>query len=81
MEDNYVGGVARKSPKRRPGRARCASDSMYVQNLPKSGKTPEDVLAYCHLSEADIVAKAKAMVGIVVLIHKKAIARAQDRES
>ena len=41
------------------GRADC----IVVRNLPKSGKTPEDVLAYCHMSEADIIAKAKAMVG------------------
>ncbi len=35
---------------------------MYIQNLPKSGKTPEDVLAYCHLADTDILAKAKTMI-------------------
>jgi len=45
----------------RAGKGRA--DCMVVRNIPKSGKTPEDLLAYCHLSEADILAKAKAMVG------------------
>jgi hypothetical protein len=36
---------------------------MFVRNLPKSGKTPEDVLEFVHLGEADIVAKAKEIAG------------------
>jgi hypothetical protein len=27
---------------------------MNVHRIPKSGKTPEDVLAYCKLAESDI---------------------------
>ena len=34
-----------------------------LRNLPKSGKTPEDVLAYCHLAESDIIAAATKFVG------------------
>jgi transketolase len=63
IEDNYVGGVASEVAEVAARVGGVKVDSMYVRNLPKSGKTPEDVLAYCHLSEADIVAKAKAVVG------------------
>jgi hypothetical protein len=36
---------------------------MTCTRLPKSGKTGDDVLAYCGLSVADIVNKAKSLVG------------------
>ena len=38
-------------------------ESLVVRKFPKSGKTPDDVLNYVHLSEADIVARAKAVAG------------------
>jgi transketolase len=63
IEDNYVGGVASEVAEVAARTGKVKVDSMYVKNLPKSGKTPEDVLAYVHLSEGDIVAKAKSMVG------------------
>ncbi|MCL2646804.1 MAG: transketolase [Phycisphaerales bacterium] len=66
VEDCYTGGigseiaeaVARMAKNDRP-----RVESMAVRNLPKSGKTPEDVLAYCHLAVSDIVDKAKGLVG------------------
>jgi transketolase len=63
IEDNYIGGVASEVAEAAARTGRVRVDSMYVTNLPKSGKTPEDVLAYCHLSETDIVNKAKSLVG------------------
>jgi transketolase len=63
VEDNYIGGVASEVAEVAARTGKVKVDSMYVKNLPKSGKTPEDVLAYCHLSEGDIVAKAKSLVG------------------
>lgn len=35
---------------------------MHVRNLPKSGRTPDDVMAYCGLSTDDIVKQAMAML-------------------
>jgi transketolase len=57
VEDNYVGGIGSElaevaaatpggAPKVRP---------LTVRNIPKSGRTPEDVLAYVHLSVDEIV--------------------------
>jgi len=63
VEDNYIGGVASEVAEAVARAGKGKADCMVVRNLPKSGKTPEDVLAYCHLSEADIIAKAKSLVG------------------
>jgi transketolase len=35
---------------------------MYVQSIPKSGRTPEEVLRYLHLSADDIVRTAVRML-------------------
>ncbi len=63
VEDNYTGGLGSEIAEIAAKTGKVKVDSMYVQNFPKSGKTPEDVLAYVHLSDADILAKAKALVG------------------
>jgi transketolase len=62
VEDNYIGGVASEVAEAAARAGKVRVDSMVVRNMPKSGKTPEDVLAYCHLADTDIVAKAKTMV-------------------
>jgi transketolase len=60
VEDNYVGGLGSELAEA----AASAGDeaphvqSLCVHNIPKSGRTPEDVLAYVHLSVEDIVAAA-----------------------
>jgi len=59
VEDNYVGGLGSEVAEAAAEKAKIRVKSMVVRNIPKSGKTPEDVLAYVHLSEADIVAAAK----------------------
>jgi transketolase len=66
VEDNFIGGVASEIAEavaRAGGSGKSRADCLVVRNIPKSGKTPEDLLAYCHLSDADILAKAKALVG------------------
>ncbi len=63
VEDNYVGGLASEVAEAAARHGKIKVDSLYVRNLPKSGRTPEDVLEYCHLSEADIVAAAQKFVG------------------
>ena len=64
VEDNYVGGVgselaeaaaaAKGSPQVR---------SLAVHRIPKSGRTPDDVLAYVHLALNDIIEAASALAG------------------
>jgi transketolase len=63
VEDNYLGGVASEVAEAAARTGKSRADNLVVRNLPKSGKTPEDVLAFCHLADTDILAKAKAMVG------------------
>jgi len=62
VEDNYVGGVASEVAEEAAKTGKVKVHNMVVRNIPKSGKTPEDVLAYCHLSEADIVKTAASLV-------------------
>ncbi len=63
VEDNYSGGIGSAIAD-----AVCADgggftiEQMYVRRIPKSGKTPDDVLSYCGLSAAHIVKQAMAML-------------------
>lgn len=63
VEDNYTGGLGSEVAEQAARTAQVKVESMFVENLPKSGKTPEDVLTYVHLSEADIISKATRFVG------------------
>ncbi len=62
VEDNYVGGVGSELAE-----AAAAMDgaprvhSLAVHNMPKSGRTPDDVLAYVHLAVSDIVETAAGL--------------------
>ncbi|MCO6417403.1 transketolase [Siccirubricoccus sp. KC 17139] len=62
VEDNYVGGLGSELAEA----AAAAGDdapqvrALAVHNIPKSGRTPEDVLAYVQLSVDQIVAAAMA---------------------
>jgi transketolase len=60
VEDNYVGGLGSELAEAAASAADPAPQvkSLCVHNIPKSGLTPEDVLAYVHLSVAEIVAAA-----------------------
>ncbi len=60
VEDNYVGGLGSELAE---AAASTGDEAPHVQalcvhNIPKSGRTPEDVLAYVHLSVEEIVAVA-----------------------
>ena len=60
VEDNYVGGLGSELAE---AAASAGDEAPHVQalcvhNIPKSGRTPEDVLAYVHLSVEEIVAVA-----------------------
>jgi transketolase len=62
VEDSYIGGIGSEIAE-----AAAASGDrprvrmLTVRNIPKSGRTADDVLAYVHLSVADIVEAAKAL--------------------
>jgi len=62
VEDNYIGGIANEITA-----AAAKSDlgvmvnTLYVQTIPKSAKTPEETLQLVHLSVQDIVNAAQAM--------------------
>lgn len=62
VEDNYDGGLAATIAEAaaRGGSARVGS--MTVRRIPKSAKSPEDILAYVGLSVDDIVTRAGLMV-------------------
>jgi transketolase len=62
VEDNYIGGIADELTA-----AAAASDlgvavnSMFVRDIPKSGKTPEEILQMVHLTAEDIARTAQEM--------------------
>ena len=65
VEDSYVGGLGSELAEA------AASDaesplvrSLAVHNMPKSGRTPDDVLGYVHLSVADVVASREGGLAI-----------------
>jgi len=65
IEDNYGGGIGSAVADA------VAADGggftvqqMHVQRIPKSGRTPDDLLAYCGISADDIVTNAMGMLQI-----------------
>jgi transketolase len=60
VEDNYVGGLGSELAEAAASAGDQAPQvqSLCVHNIPKSGLTPEDVLAYVHLSVEEIVTAA-----------------------
>jgi transketolase len=62
VEDSYVGGIGSEIAEA----AAASVDGprlrmLFVRNIPKSGRTAEDVLAYVHLSVSEIVQAAKIL--------------------
>jgi transketolase len=62
VEDSYVGGIGSEIAEA----AAASGDGprvrmLTVRNIPKSGRTAEDVLAYVHLSVAEIVEAVKTL--------------------
>jgi transketolase len=61
IEDNYIGGIGSELAEAAARRGKGRVEMMAIHRLPKSGKTPEDVLAYVNLAEPDILAKAREL--------------------
>ena len=64
VEDNYVGGVGSELAEA-AAEAKDAPQvrSLAVHRIPKSGRTPDDVLAYVHLALDDIIDAAITLAG------------------
>jgi transketolase len=62
VEDNYVGGIGSEIAEAAAasGDGPCVR-MLAVRNIPKSGRTADDLLAYVHLSVPDIVQAAKTL--------------------
>ena len=63
VEDNYVGGFAAAVAEVAARHRAAAVEALVCRRIPKSAKTPEEMLAYLGLSVADIVSRAKAIAG------------------
>src|SRR5258707_4453640 len=64
VEDSYVGGIGSEIAEA----AAASGDGprvrmLAVRNIPNSGRTADDVLAYVHVSVGEIVQAAKALAG------------------
>ncbi len=62
VEDNYIGGVASEVAEIAAAAGNIRVHSLVVPKIPKSGITPEDLLAYCGISPKDILQAAKELV-------------------
>jgi len=63
VEDNYGGGVGGAVAEAAAVRGGVRVESMTCRRIPKSAKSPASILAYLGLAPADIVAKAREMIG------------------
>jgi transketolase len=63
LEDNYGGGIGSAVADALTGSGDAFTlRQMYVKRIPKSAKTPEEVLAMCGLTSADIVKEAMSVL-------------------
>jgi transketolase len=62
VEDNYVGGLDGAIAEAAARSGGVTVESMVCKGIPKSAKTPEEILAYLGLSVDDIVKRATAIV-------------------
>jgi transketolase len=61
VEDNYVGALGSELAEAAAAAPGVTVRSLAVRNIPKSGRTADDVLAYVQLSLGDIVAAAERL--------------------
>ncbi len=63
VEDNYIGGIADEvTAATAAAGSSITVQSLFVRNVPKSAKTPEDILAMVHLTKEDVAEAAKKIV-------------------
>jgi transketolase len=67
VEDNYGGGLGSAVADACTGGGDAFTvEQMFVRRVPKSARTPEEILKLCGLHHTDIAAKAASMVGVGV---------------
>lgn len=62
LEDNYIGGLASNVAEIAAAAGNIKVNSLTVCRIPKSGKTPDELLKYCGLSKDDVVVAAKTLI-------------------
>jgi transketolase len=62
LEDNYIGGLASNIAEIAAATGEIKVRSLTVPVVPKSGRTPEELLQYCHLAPADIFEAVKTLL-------------------
>jgi transketolase len=62
LEDNYIGGLASNIAEIAAATGKTKVRSLTVGVVPKSGRTPEELLQYCHLGSADIFEAIKTLL-------------------
>jgi transketolase len=78
VEDSYVGGIGSEIAEA----AAASGDgprvrTLAVRNIPKSGRSADDVLAYVHLSVPEIVQAAKMLTRETGTSHSREAHRQQ----
>ena len=72
VEDNYVGALGSELAEAAAAASGVVVQSLAVHNIPKSGRSADDVLAYVHLSLGDIAAAAERLARPVQAADGKA---------
>jgi transketolase len=62
LEDNYIGGLSSAVAEICAVVGEIRVHSLTVPVVPKSGRTPDELLTYCRISQADILIAANAFV-------------------
>ncbi|MBN2563537.1 MAG: transketolase [Phycisphaerae bacterium] len=63
VEDNYVGGLGGAVAEAAAATGGVTVQSMTCRRIPKSAKTPAEMMAYAGLAPSDIAAKVREMLG------------------
>jgi transketolase len=61
VEDNYAGGIGSAVAVAAAGRGGIRVETMTPARLPKSGRSPDDVMKFCGIDSSAIAAKVKAI--------------------
>jgi transketolase len=65
VEDNYAGGIGSAISVAAAQRGGVRVETMTVERVPKSGRSPEDVMKFCGIDAASIAQRAKTILGKV----------------
>ncbi len=63
VEDNYAGGIGSAVAVAAASRGGIRVETMTAERVPKSGRSPDDVMKFCGIDAGAIAKRAKAMLG------------------